>query len=258
MYNVTLNEDGVSSTKSFARVHNLLDFAFGTFEDFSQRLGNSPSADARRTEIDRARQRSVLLHDARAKGLRLPVGFADNSRVALSSDPLFPLIVNHDNAMRVAGFHAVIIDQAIFSLLGFAGSPDVVWYRPPINRQREILVVSDLKLSKSMKPLQENSRPCEQFAFTFRNISDIHDTLFHKAGMQLNAYAYIVQDGYLDDIRQFFGVVSDQPPELFLDLVVVHDELDGQLSLLRYPVRTQAFGALLDTWLLHEGHLIVV
>lgn len=155
--------------------------------------------------------------------------------------------------MRAAGFHAVIIDQAIFSLVGFAGSPDVVWYRPPINGTRELILINDLKLSKSMKPLQENSQPSQQFSFVFRDTSDIHDTIFHRAGMQLNAYAYMVQEGYVNEMRQFFGVLSSQPPEILLDLMVVHDELDGHLALLSYPVRTQAFGALLDNWLLHEG-----
>ena len=72
--------------------------------------------------------------------------------------------------------------------------------------------------------------------------------------MQLNAYANLLRAGYATEIRRHFGhpTPDDGLYSLQFELVSVHSSLPT-VQIIVYPVKTQRFRCVLDTWFRYKG-----
>ena len=260
---VSLNDAGyeISGHAPLPRVSTLLQFGFTSLDDFMSRVAANKREQVAQT-IEQSRLRGTKLHAARAKWLQAAQSGTRTSDQILSREfhldqveaALLKQTLVHDQHLLDAGWLVVMVEQPLFSKrLGFGGTPDAVFYHKPSVTCREALLVTDLKYSRQVQPLQTQPIPSPRFECVFsQSPIGFHDTLYHRHGTQLNAYMILARE-YIPEIRRFYSVAPPVVPlQLKLELIVVHETHDNGIKLWPYPV-SDRFSHLLASWHRHQG-----
>ena len=160
-------------------------------------------------------------------------------------------VIFYDASYLAKGYKAVFVEEIVFhEAHSLAGRPDAAFYHPDMDR----LVITDLKMSKGIKPALGNAHPSDSFALIFQGHASIADTLYHRCGLQLNLYYHLIKaGGYLSELRQLHGIDPTTPCDVVLEVLAVHDDLPNKFAVLQYPVLSEVTGVLLDAWFTHHG-----
>ena len=175
------------------------------------------------------------------------------------------VLASFDLGLVLDGYFPIVVEQAIFSsTLGVAGTPDAIFYRPPGANREEHLLFTDLKVSRALDPLATSKSPSDRFQYVFDGIASgsIADTVYHRAGMQLNLYHKLfIQGGYVQAVRRHYDVATDAPCPVQLTIINLSpDPLDAPsrtLQSLAYPVVSELTRRLLDSWHSAQGCLLI-
>lgn len=166
----------------------------------------------------------------------------------LKDDMAWYSIMTNDAKLIEAGYIPVCIETPMFDVtIGLAGTPDLIFYHPEL----DTFLLTDLKVSTSVKPLRVNAHPSQKFIFVFGKKTKMSDTIYHRYGMQLNAYLHLLRHGhYVEEIRTWFRQPNptDEQYKCYLLLVTVNDA-EGTIDNIPYDISSTDFRVLLDAWL---------
>jgi hypothetical protein len=191
-------------------------------------------------------ERTTLQNELKAKLLKE----GDEEKMGGDQTPLIYQdllkLYEYDSRMLQDGWLPLLIEQALFDAHNrIAGTPDVVFFHP----KKDKFLISDLKHS-NIDVYKRNNKSSANFKAVFANISNILDTHFHCASMQLNGYALLLQTGYDQEIRKYFGNNGDQYG-IELEILCVHSALTVAKPI-QVPYRRNAFNTILAAW--HRGN----
>jgi hypothetical protein len=153
------------------------------------------------------------------------------------------------------GWRPVLIEEPMDNIQHrFGGTCDAIFYLPAKPGQTDRFLITDLTYSASVNPFATNTEPSASFRRVFGMSAAFSDTLFHRHGLQLNLYAFLLRSGIDSIIRSRYQHPSpdDKQYDLQLELIVAHE--DVELQIWQYPVKTAIVRDLLDSWHTFKGH----